>query len=303
MIDEQLQALAGQDYTGPLEVIVVDNGSVDESAYLAGHWPNVKVVTALDRQSPNHARNVGANAASGDLILTCDADDVVAAHWVSAMAEGLKKFDLVGEPLDFALLNADTQRWPQRDHGLPLRYTFLPAATGANFGIRSSVLADLGGWDESFDGGPDDTELCWRAQLAGYDLGFAPGGSSTTGSGRQLPTWPNRPIREAGRSRNSPGDSVARACPIGACWVERFASAGISSSRRRSPSSAGEFGWSGSGGWPWRPASAEGCSKAATIPLSARCHEPAGGYTNRRSPDTRQVRSPRLQSPLVRRRL
>ena len=175
-IDEQLQALAGQDYTGPLEVIVVDNGSVDESAYLAGRWPNVKVVTALDRQSPNHARNVGANAASGDLILTCDADDVVAAHWVSAMAEGLKKFDLVGGPLDFALLNADTQRWPQRDHGLPLRYTFLPAATGANFGIRSSVLADLGGWDESFDGGPDDTELCWRAQLAGYDLGFAPGG-------------------------------------------------------------------------------------------------------------------------------
>ena len=176
-IDEQLQALAGQDYTGPLEVIVVDNGSVDESAYLAGRWPNVKVVTALDRQSPNHARNVGANAASGDLILTCDADDVVAAHWVSAMAEGLKKFDLVGGPLDFALLNADTQRWSQRDHGLPLRYTFLPAATGANFGIRRTR--------ESFENDRRNSPDTTLASLPG-------GGSSTTGSGRQLPTWPNR---------------------------------------------------------------------------------------------------------------
>jgi cellulose synthase/poly-beta-1,6-N-acetylglucosamine synthase-like glycosyltransferase len=36
------------------------------------------------------------------------------------------------------------------------------------------VLADLGGWSSEYEAGGEDTELSWRAQLAGYRLGFAP---------------------------------------------------------------------------------------------------------------------------------
>ena len=36
-------------------------------------------------------------------------------------------------------------------------------------------MRDLGGWDESYAIGPNDTELCWRAQLEGYSFGHATG--------------------------------------------------------------------------------------------------------------------------------
>jgi GT2 family glycosyltransferase len=50
---------------------------------------------------------------------------------------------------------------------------FLAYAEGSNFGIWSSVLHALGGWNEGYAGGGDDLELSWRAQLAGYRLAFA----------------------------------------------------------------------------------------------------------------------------------
>ena len=43
-----------------------------------------------------------------------------------------------------------------------------------NFAIWADVLRDLGGWSSEYEAGGEDTELSWRAQLAGYRLGFAP---------------------------------------------------------------------------------------------------------------------------------
>jgi len=173
-IEAQLAALAAQDYPGTLEVVVADNGSTDGSAEIAARWKGVRVVDASSARGPNHARNTGAGVAAGELILTCDADDVVDPGWVSAMVRGLRDFDLVGGTLDYALLNDPERRRPHPADPLGNRYGFLPTASGSCFGIRARVLADLGGWDEAFDGGPDDTELVWRAQLAGHRFGFAP---------------------------------------------------------------------------------------------------------------------------------
>jgi glycosyltransferase involved in cell wall biosynthesis len=174
-LEFQLRALSEQDYNGPLEVVVADNGSTDGSATVAASWPKVRVVDGAGRIGPNPARNAGARAARGDLILVCDADDIVAPNWVSAMVRGLALSHLVGGRLDYDLLNPDTARRPRgTETGLPVRYGFLPTAIGANFGIRASTLATLGYWDEDAGFGTGDTELCWRAQLAGFTLGFVP---------------------------------------------------------------------------------------------------------------------------------
>jgi GT2 family glycosyltransferase len=171
----QLEALASQDYAGPIEVIVADNGSTDRSVEVARGFPGVVVVDAPAVRGPNHARNAGAGVASGDLILTCDADDVAGPGWVSQMVAALEGADLVGGRLDYARLNPATQEWPDPHLLERPRFGFLRSASGANFGIRREVLESLGGWDESVDGGPDDTELCWRAQLAGYRFAYVPG--------------------------------------------------------------------------------------------------------------------------------
>ncbi len=174
----QLAALAAQDHDGPLEVIVADNGSVDASIAVATawaeKWPAVRVVDASERPGSGHARTRGAAAATGDLILSCDADDVADPGWVSAMARGLDEFDLVGGRLDFTTLNPGMDPPAVRTDRLPVRFGFLRTASGGNFGIRAEVLRALGGWDEAPGPGTDDLELSWRAQLAGYSLGFVP---------------------------------------------------------------------------------------------------------------------------------
>jgi glycosyltransferase involved in cell wall biosynthesis len=178
---QQLQALAAQTYDRPWEVVVADNGSTDGTAAAVRAWsgrlPRLRLVDAGGRTSTNHARNVGAAAAEGELLAFCDADDVATQGWLEAMVAGLGSYDLVGGRLDDATLNDPVIRgWRRRPDPakLPSALRFLPYATSANIGMRAEVLRALGGWDESFIRGGTEVELCWRAQLAGYRLGYAP---------------------------------------------------------------------------------------------------------------------------------
>jgi glycosyltransferase involved in cell wall biosynthesis len=177
-LDEQLAALAAQDYGGGWEVIVADNGSTDGSRERVLAWrgrlPNLRVVDAAQRRGVNHARNAGVAAASGDVVLICDADDRVAPGWVAAMVAAFRSGnDLVGGFLEEGGLNRSR---PAGGHdGLADWAAFLPWATGANCGFRAQVHKALGGFDEAYDaGGGDDTEFFWRAQLAGFRLGYVP---------------------------------------------------------------------------------------------------------------------------------
>jgi glycosyltransferase involved in cell wall biosynthesis len=176
---EQLEALAAQRYDGGWELVIVDNGSTDGTADLARRYrQRFKAFTLVDggsRRGHSAPRNAGAIAAQGELLAYCDADDVVAPGWLQAMAGAARHYDLIGGWLDVRPLNDDATRswhqpWP-RDR---LRSWLLPYAVSANLAIWADVLRDLGGWSSMYEAGGEDTELSWRAQLAGYRLGFAP---------------------------------------------------------------------------------------------------------------------------------
>jgi glycosyltransferase involved in cell wall biosynthesis len=180
-LPQQLQALAGQTYPDRWELVVADNGSTDETVTVVGEWTNrlpcLRLVDASQRMSTNYARNVGAAAARGELLTFCDADDVATPGWLAAMVAALGRYDLVGGRLDDEALNDPVSRaWRVRPgaDGLPSALSFRPYATSANLGVRAEVLRALGGWNEEFVRGGTEVEFCWRAQLAGYRLGYAP---------------------------------------------------------------------------------------------------------------------------------
>lgn len=181
--DEQLAALAAQDYAGAWELVVADNGSVDGSPERARSWagriPAVRVVDAGDGTGAAHARNRGTAAARGELLAYCDADDVADPSWLSELVAAAAGASLAGGRLDDRRLNDPLVRsWrpPQQVDGdaLPRPHGFLPAAASANLAVWRDVLDELGGWRAEFVGGHEDVELCWRAQLAGHQLAFAP---------------------------------------------------------------------------------------------------------------------------------
>ena len=84
-----LDALLQQDLpAGSFEVIVVDNGSGDESMAVARQRPAVRLL-AEPRRSAYAARNRGIRAARGALIAFTDADCIPRPDWLSRLRERL----------------------------------------------------------------------------------------------------------------------------------------------------------------------------------------------------------------------
>ncbi len=180
VLPDQLASFARQTYRGEWELLIADNGSTDGTRELVESWADripVRVVDASARRGINPARNQARAVASGDLYAFCDGDDLVGDRWLEAMAAASPHYDIVGGQLDEETLNppgtvAYRPRIPVGE--LPVALEFLPFAHGANWAVWSDVLEELGGFDERFVHGCDEVELCWRAQLNGYRLGYAP---------------------------------------------------------------------------------------------------------------------------------
>ncbi len=170
VVGAQLAALARQRYRGPWELILVDNGSGDHTRDVFEQWaalrPHARVVTARERRGAGYARNVGSTVATGELLLYCDADDVVGDDWVGAMARAADRGPLLaGSDVDTVEeLRPDGVRGERRSVSARLPY-----ARGGNLGIHASVLAQVGGWDEAWLRG-QDVELSWRVQAHGHPL-------------------------------------------------------------------------------------------------------------------------------------
>ena len=78
-----LDAIAAQSVQ-PFEVILVDNNSSDKTVAVAREYPFVRLLSA-PRQGVVFARNVGFNAARGDVIGRIDADTVIDTNWVATI--------------------------------------------------------------------------------------------------------------------------------------------------------------------------------------------------------------------------
>ena len=176
----QLAALANQHCSEQWEVIVADNGSTDKSVSIVEQYrdklPNLRIADASARQGQPYALNVGANAAIGDALAFCDADDEVGIGWVAAMSAALSKYDFVACRFDTEKLNpAWIQRGNPQANGIQKIWypPFLPHAGGGSLGVKRSLHEAIGGFDESL---PilHDTDYCWRLQLAGSELHFVP---------------------------------------------------------------------------------------------------------------------------------
>jgi glycosyltransferase involved in cell wall biosynthesis len=175
-IDAQLAALASQLRGTGHEVVVVDNGSTDDTRARIEAWsaavPAIRTVDGTRQPGAAYARNVGSEAAVHDRIAYCDADDVVGADWIDGMATALGDHDLASGPIDLTRLNPpcvyawrSVPGWDQ----LPAWHGFLPSALSCNLGTTRRAFAALGGFDTSLVTG-EDFDYVWRAQLAGFAL-------------------------------------------------------------------------------------------------------------------------------------
>ena len=95
---EAVDSIFAQTYR-PIEVIVVDDGSTDGTARVAGDYPRPIVYIHQTNQGSPRARNRGIQAAKGDFIAFLDVDDLWRAQKLSVQ---MAKFDDQVE-LDFCV--------------------------------------------------------------------------------------------------------------------------------------------------------------------------------------------------------
>jgi GT2 family glycosyltransferase len=176
-LERCLVALAEQTVTAG-EVIVVDDGSSDETAEIAGRMG--AEVIAQDHAGAGAARNLGARAASGDLLLFTDADCVPVPEWVERLVQTLDRNGIAAargittseqpEPAArFAQLEYDEKyRQLARHDSVELVATYSAA-------YRRDMFWRFGGFDEGFAGATsEDQELSFRLADAGLKIAFVP---------------------------------------------------------------------------------------------------------------------------------
>jgi GT2 family glycosyltransferase len=177
---DQLAALCRQTSSRPWELVVSDNGSTDASLEILERYreslPRLVVIDSSDAPGPGAARNAGVRAASGEFILFCDADDVVAPDWLEAMATALERSDFVAANIDHERLNKPHpfRARPTRPGLLQSLPPFLPYTLGGAMGVRRAAHERIGGFDERYRDSCEDRDYCYRLQLAGIPLTFVP---------------------------------------------------------------------------------------------------------------------------------
>lgn len=108
---DAIESLLSQDYTGELELIVIDDGSTDDTRQVASAYversPSVRYIHQ-ENQGVAGAANTGLAAATGELIAFHSADDVALPGKIRRQAEILSERPEVGLVYgDMAVTDAD----------------------------------------------------------------------------------------------------------------------------------------------------------------------------------------------------
>jgi len=197
-----LQSLASSDGDVSMEVIVVDNASIDGSVDdLRPKYPWVKWIESETNLGFGRANNLGITACRGKFILFLNPDTIVGQGSVATMVQYLRDHPSVGLA-GCKVLNADgtfqlacrrgfPTPWASfcKLFGLQSLFPTVPFFSQYNQTYKSvdatypvdaligafmigprGVIERLGGFDESFFMYGEDLDLCFRVQSTGLDI-------------------------------------------------------------------------------------------------------------------------------------
>lgn len=154
------------------EVIVVDDGSIDDSAKVVSSIPDdrIRLITKVNG-GPSSARNRGIEEAQGDIISFIDADDVWAPDHLESLTQLISDFpDAVIYGMNYGLVqdgalvqpNTDSYRGYLNGDWNCFPFFFWTSSTCC----RKSVLNKVGRFDERMMYG-EDCDLWFRLLLEG----------------------------------------------------------------------------------------------------------------------------------------
>jgi glycosyltransferase involved in cell wall biosynthesis len=161
------------------EVILVDDGSTDDTAYVAAQFPWVRYIHQSNH-GLSHARNTGAAAATGEVLAYTDSDCMADADWLYYLIGTLTTGDYAGvggpniTPPAENWIQACVAAAPGGPSHVLLTDIVAEHIPGCNMAFYKWAFENIGGFDPEYRKAGDDVDFCWRVQQAGGVIAFSP---------------------------------------------------------------------------------------------------------------------------------
>ncbi|MBK7920470.1 MAG: glycosyltransferase family 2 protein [Chloroflexi bacterium] len=191
-LDDCLQSLRRQTWRD-FEALLVDNGSTDGTQdYVAENYPEVRLVQLPENRGFTGACNAGWQAAQGEIIILLNNDTEADPRWLAEVMAAFDRHPRAGSIASKMLL------FDRRDHlhtagdfyrmdGIPGNRGVWQAdigqfdqeemvfsACGGSSAYRRALLDEIGFLDDDFFFSCEDVDVGWRANLAGWEVWYAP---------------------------------------------------------------------------------------------------------------------------------
>lgn len=197
-LEKFLPALIRHTTNPGAEIVVADNGSVDDSlAFMTSEYPAIRVIELEKNYGFSGGYNRAIEQIDARYVLLLNSDIEVTEGWLEPMLELMDKDETAGactpRILDFKRRSyfeyagaaggfIDRFGYPfcrgrifdclEEELGQYNDDTDLFWGSGACLMIRSDLYRESGGLDEQFFAHMEEIDLCWRIQKMGYRIRF-----------------------------------------------------------------------------------------------------------------------------------
>ena len=174
-LDSLVKQTAGRD----VEILVVDDGSTDNTADVVRGYSSVRLITQANA-GPAAARNHGGQEAQGTILLFTDDDCVPMPDWLEAMLGPFKDPEVVGAKGVYRTHQKSlAARFVQIEY--EDKYRLMTGLPSIDFidtysaGFRRERFLEMAGYDTSFPVAcAEDVELSYRMSARGWKMKFVP---------------------------------------------------------------------------------------------------------------------------------
>jgi len=177
-ITKTLSALSNQSLK-PLEIIVVDDGSTDDTIEKVKQFPSVKLISQ-NSMGPASARNNGAQKAKGEFFVFTDADCVPEKNWLEEMLAPFSDERVAGVQGAYKsdqkeLMARFTQIEVEHRYQKMLSSNSIDWIGSYSAAYKGKVFLELNGFDKEFrKASGEDPDLSFSIQEHGHKLAFNP---------------------------------------------------------------------------------------------------------------------------------